>query len=239
MQYYLFKEACATKETGPVYPQIQKWKPGYDDNKADSYYSYYEASSKGNIFPNFTPDMDALIMHGRAKPTDLLSSGLSIGFIVSQKLKVLFEQFKFPPHRFYPAKLIYKETEVAGYYFMHLISNYFEDYLNYINYSQSIFTITGIDGKSIQSISLESKQEYLATSKQLQEEALTKKIFSSISAHNICFNPNFDKDLDCFSAPFGIEYYISERLRNMLLENLITGCDITPTDKLLFNQAYI
>jgi len=122
---------------------------------------------------------------------------------------------------------------------MHLISNYFEDYLDYINYSQSTFTITGINGKSIQSITLESKQEYLEKSKQLQEEALIKKIFVSISAHKICFNSNFDKDLDCFMAPFGIDYYISERLRNALLKNAITGCDVTSTDKLLFNKAHI
>ena len=40
-------------------------------------------------------------------------------------------------------------------------------------------------------------------------------------------------------APFGIDYYISERLRNALLKNAITGCDVTSTDKLLFNKAHI
>lgn len=230
MQYYIFKEACDTKETGPVYPQIQKWKPGYDDDKTDSYYSYYEASCRGRTFPDFTPDMDALVIHNNAKVTDLVSSGISIGFVVSSRLKILFEQFKFPPHRFYPTKIKHKNDDLDGYYFMHIISNYYVDYLDAVDYGKSVFVISGISKDHPRPITLTSKLDYLEKSKQLQDDAKVNKIFRSIRAEKIYFTSGFDKSLDCFVAPFGVSYFISQRLKDSLLENNVTGCDIQPSD---------
>jgi hypothetical protein len=235
MQYYLFTEACATKETGPISPQIQKWKPGYKDDKADSYYSYYDASDRGCTFPDFAPDMDALVMHGKAKPTDLVSSGLSIGFIISKKLKALFEQFNFPAHRFYPTKIIHKKTEVDEYFLMHIASKYYEDYLDFVDYSKSLFLIAGIAKSDPHHITLNSKRDYLDKANQLQNDALTKKVFHSIYAEKICFNTNFDESLDCFKAPFGVRYYISQRLKDALIENNITGCYIHNDNLINFN----
>jgi hypothetical protein len=234
MTYYSFTEACATKETGPVSPQVYKWKPRYDDDKVDSYYSFYNASERGKIFPDFAPNMDAMIMHGRAKPTDLVSVPLSIGFMVSEKLKTLFEQFNFPPHRFYPTKIIHKKVDLGSYYYMHLVSKYYDDYLNDVDYSKSVFVITGIGRSNPQSITLTSKKDYLEQSELLQQEALTKKAFRGIDADKIHFNANFDIRLDCFRAPFGIQYYISQRLRDAIVAEKITGCDIELTDVIKF-----
>lgn len=238
MQYYIFKEACATKETGQEYPQIQKWKLGYNDDKADSYYSYYDASSKGSILPDFAPDLDALVMHNRSKQTDLISSGLSIGLIISKKLKIIFEQFKFPPHRFYTAKIIHKKIELNDYYFMHVVSDYYNDYLDFLDYDQSVFVTTGISGGEPKGITLNSKQDYLNKAQQLQKDFSEKKVYRAIKAEKICFNAKFDKNLDCFIAPFGIEYYISQRLKAALFENGITGVEIQSTDRISFNSSY-
>jgi hypothetical protein len=234
MQYYQFQEACATKETGQEYPQIQKWKQDYDDDKVDSYYSYWEASARGSIFPDFEPDMDALILHSRAKATDLLSGATTIGFIISQKLKLIFEEFKFPPHRFYPTKIIYKKTALEGYYLMHLISKHFEDYLDDVDYTRSTFIICGIAGSNSQPIELTSKDDYLNQSRQLQEDFKENKISRHISAKKIYFNESFDKTLDCFKAPFGIHYYISQRLKDALIDNGVTGCEIQFADLISF-----
>jgi hypothetical protein len=234
MQFYLFKEACATKETGPDYPQIQKWKSGYDDDKADSYYSYYEASSKGSVFPDFTPDLDALVMYNRAKPTDIISSGLSIGLIISKKLKAIIEQFKFQSYRLYPTKIIHKKVELNEYYFMHIISDYYSDYLDFVNYKQSVFITAGIANDNPQNIILTSKQDYLNKAKELQNDFSVKKnTYRAIYAERICFNREFDKNLDFFIAPFGIDYYISQNLKNALVENGITGYEIQTTNRIL------
>lgn len=235
MEYYRFKEACATKETGSEYPQLQRWSPGYDDDNPNSYYSYYNASNRGSIFPDFTPDMDSLVLHNKAKLTDLLSSGLSIGFIISHKLKTIFEKYNFPSSKFYPTTIIHKKERLDSYYLMHIISNYYVDYLEWVDYNKSVFIVSGIANNNPEYVTLSSKEDYLEKSKQLQEEALISKTFRSIHAELICFNPKFDQTLDCFIAPFGIQYYISERLKDALIETAVTGCDIQQTNKLLFN----
>jgi hypothetical protein len=232
MQYYIFKEACDTKETGHVYPQVQKWKPGYDDDKPDSFYSYYLAA-KGGTFPGFTPDMDSLILHGRAKPTDLLSFATSItGFMISKKLKTIFGEFSFPPHRFYPANILHKKIALEGYYFMHIIS----DYTDFVDYPKSTFITCGFSNSDPQPITLTSKQDYINKAKQLQNDSFVKQLaYRSIQAKEIYFNEKFNKKIDLFQIDrFDINFYISQNLRNALIENEITGCDFQSTSRILF-----
>ncbi len=229
MQYYIFKEACATKETGPVYPQIQKWKPGYDDDRLNSYFSYYLASKQGE-FPDFTPDLDSLIMHGKAKPTDIVSSIISIGFVVSKKLKEVFEHFAFPPHRFYPAKLMHKNAGF-DYYFMHIIS----DYTDFVDFGKSTFITCGFSNSDPQPITLTSKQDYINKAKQLQDDSFVKQLtYRSIQAKEIHFNGEFNKQIDFFQINrFDINFCISQRLKDAITENAITGCDIQPTNRII------
>jgi hypothetical protein len=229
MQYYIFKEACDTKETGHEYPQIQKWKPGYDDDKPDSFYSYYLAAKAGG-FPDFTPDMDSLILHGRAKPTDLLSFATSVnGLMISEKLKTLFEQFSFPPHRFFPAKVIYKKTELDAHYFMHIVS----DYTDFVDYPKSSFITCASFNKDPQTITLTSKYNFLDKAKQLQDDSLNID-HRYIKAKEIHLTPEFDKSLDFFEiGRFDINFYISQALKDAIIKNGITGCDIQPTDNLI------
>ncbi len=227
MQYYILEKACDTKETGPAYPQIQKWKKGYDKNKSDSYYSYYRASMKGT-FPDFEPDLNSLVMHGWAKPTDLVSSFLSDGFIVSAKLKLLFQQFHLPPIHYYPAKVIYKKNDLIGYYFMHIIS----DYTDFVDYSKSSFIASGNFNSNPAPIILTSKKEYIEESEKLKEDFFVDKLpYRSIKSEKICFNAGFDQSLEGFKiGPFNINFYISENLKDALIKDSITGCDIKLTD---------
>jgi hypothetical protein len=60
MLYYTLEPACDTPETGHVFPQIQKLKPGYDDKKPDSIYSYLKKSRNG--FPEEVPNLNSLIL---------------------------------------------------------------------------------------------------------------------------------------------------------------------------------
>ncbi|WP_462268079.1 hypothetical protein [Mucilaginibacter sp.] len=235
-RYYLFNEACASVETGPEFPQIQRWKPGYDETKADSYDAYYKASNKGEHFPDFEPDLNTLILHSRAKFTDLISSGFSIGYIVSKQMKNVFEDFVFPPHRFYPVKISHKKKEPIEYFLIHLLSKHFEDYLDDIDYSRSSFYIADIALKPLQTIALTSKNNYLSKVIELQQRAKSDDIFTSIQASTIYFTSNFDSTLDFFKAPFGINYFISERLKDALFEHCLTGFEVQSTGSIQFNN---
>lgn len=230
MQYFILKEACATKETGPVYPQIQKWKPGYDDGKPDSFYSYWKAS-KGGEFPEFEPNMDSLIMHTRAKPTDMVSSGVSLGFVISEKLKSIFQDFQLPPHRYFPAKIIHKKVPLDGYYFMHIISNY----IDFVDYKKTTFFTCGFNNIDPMPIPITSKEDFIKKAEELQDDSFIKKLpYRSIHSNHICFNGDFDRNLDLFEiGRFNINFYISEKLKNALTENGITGCNIKPTEDLI------
>ncbi|TWI93799.1 hypothetical protein JN11_04947 [Mucilaginibacter frigoritolerans] len=231
MQYYIFKESCATEETGPVYPQIQRWRSGYDDDKPDSFYSYY-LIAKGGAFPDFIPNMDSLLLHGKAKTTDLLSFATSVtGFMINKKLKMLFEQFVFPPHRFYQAKVIHKQVQINDYWFMHIIS----DYTDFVDYPKSAFITSGFSNSEPKPITLMSKQDYINKAKQLQDNSFIKKLpYRSINAKKIHLNEKFNKDLDFFQINrFDINFYMSQELKDAIIRNGITGCDILPADNLI------
>ena len=120
---------------------------------------------------------------------------------------------------------------------MHIISNYYEDHLDFVDYQKSTFIIAGIGQSNAQPILLNSKQDYLEKSKQLQNNALISKSYYSISAEKIYFNSNFDKKLSYFVAPFGVDSFVSKDLLDTLVKNNITGFEIKPTDKLLFEPA--
>ena len=103
MEYYIFKEACNTRETGSVYPQIQRWNPRYNEDAPNSYYAYNKATQYGG-FTNFEPNLYSLVLNNKANPTDLIISFISNGFIISEKLKATFDKFSIPSHRYYTAK---------------------------------------------------------------------------------------------------------------------------------------
>ncbi len=220
MRYYIFKTACDTKETGHVYPQIQKWKLGYDEDHQNSYYSYYEKAKSGN-FPDFEPNLDSLVLQSNAKPTDLISSFISTGFIVNLKLKLLFEQFSFPPHRLFPAKILYRNEELDDYYFMHIIS----DYTNFVDFKKSSFITCGFSRTNPRPITLNSYEDYLTKSAELQHDTFIKKLpYRVINAIEVHLNSDFNTELDFFEiGKFDTNAYISQRLKEALITNRITG----------------
>jgi hypothetical protein len=229
MSYYTLEPACNTPETGPVFPQIQKLKPGYDDKKSDSIYSYLKKSISD--FPDEAPDLDSFIMHGYAKPTDMVSNAITKpGFFIDKKVKSIFEKYNLIPHRFYPAKVIHKKKLLDNYFWVHMMAD-FTDCIDYPNSSffirRKFFTDTGDE------IKIESLEDYFEKRKQLKLD--NPETYVTINAKRICWYPAFfNKKLDFFEiGPFDANFYISQRLRDALVENKITGCNIQPTDRII------
>jgi hypothetical protein len=228
MSYYIFEPACDTPETGHVFPQIQKLKPGYDDKKPDSIYSYLKKSR--DTFSDEAPDLDSFIMHGHAKPTDLVSNTITKpGFFISQKLKSIFEKHNLSPHRFYLAKVIHRKKLLDGYFWCHTISNL----TNLIDYPNSSFFIYKHYRLDDGDIKIESLEDYQKKESQLQLD--NPGINITIWAKRICLKPAFfDKKLDLFKIGlFDSDFYISEALKDDLVKNNITGCKIELTDKII------
>ena len=226
MNYYEFKPACDTKETGSQYPQVQRMTPGY--NK-DSNVSLYAMARNIDEFPDFMPDFDSFVLHNQAKRTDLLSTfGPGWGFLISPRLKAIFEQYKMVSHRYYPAKVFHKQV-YYDYYFIHIIGNV----RDCVNCPLSTFFIYKSYATNERYIAIDSFDDLLMKEKKLIADNPGEVL--SIWAEKIVLNNSFDKDLALFEiGNFDASNYINEELKSELVLNSITGCDILPTKKLAF-----
>lgn len=219
MNYYIFKPAVNTPETGPEYPQVQKMKPGYDYKAPNSVHA---VSRSHDRFPDFEPDMDYFILHSRAKLTDLLSvTPISGGLLVSERLKDLFEKFPMVAHHFYSAKIQHKKTLHENYFWMHILS----DFTNQVNYPLSTFFIYQNYTHNIGYIEISSKEDYFTKKAKIKENNPGKTV--TIWAEKIQMNPEFDKNINLFEiGSFNSDCFISTELKEELIAQNITGCDI-------------
>ena len=226
--YYTFNFACNTLDTGKEFPQIQKMKIGYDFNTHDSVHALAKARNK---FPTFLPNLNAFLLHSNAKLTDLISSSFTTGtsgILISEKLKHIIEQHKIVSHNFYPATVIFKKEEFRNYYWMHIVS----DITSNVDYNKSTFYIYKDYSLNLGNTPIFSKEDLIQKREQLKQDNPSQTI--TIWADKICFNKTFDKSLDFFKiGMFDSDYYISERLSQILFDNKITGCDINIAQNLL------
>lgn len=228
MSYYTLETACNTSETGPAFPQIQKLKPGYNDKKSNSIYSYLKKSV--NDFSDEVPDLDGFIMQPQAKLTDFLSNSITKpGFFVSKKVKSIFENHNLMPHRFYPAVVTLRKKSIPNYFWAHMIA----DFTEFIDYANSCFFIYKHYHLDDGDINISSLDDYFAKRTQLRND--NPNINITIWAKKIWLKPSFfAKELDIFKIGlFDSNFYISQKLRNSLIDNKITGCDIQLTDKIV------
>ena len=185
MAYYILSEACDTPETGRVFPQIQKLKTGYDIKKPDSIYSHLKISRNG--FPDEAPDLDSFILHGRAKPTDLVSNAITSGsgLFVSKKLKAILSNHNLGDHRFYPAKVVYKNKAIEGYYWAQLVRNFTDS----VDYDRSTFFIYKHYRLDVGDIEIDSIDDYNQKKAVLVRD--NPGINITIWAKKLCLYPSF------------------------------------------------
>jgi len=227
--YYSFEPACDTVETGPVYPQIQKLKPGYNTNKQNSIYSYLAESESINGFPGWEPDLDSFVMHARAKPTDLVSNTIigGTGLFVSHKLKTILEKHQLPPHRFFNAKVTYRGNVLNNYYWLHIIC----DLTDYIDYPASSFFIYKHFRLNSGTIEIDSKNDYIEKRRRVKEE--NPGINITIWSNKIHFKSQSNLYQLFEIGMFDSQLYITQDLRDDLVDQSITGCKIEKTDKII------
>jgi hypothetical protein len=206
--YYTFQPACNTIETGPEFPQVQKMAPGYNYKASNSVYALSKAVEK---LPDFTPNLDHFVAHGKAKLTDLLSvASANGGFLISNRLKILLEKFNVAQHRFYPAKVSHKK-ELYEYYWMHMIS----DLTNLVDYPNSTFFIYYNYSHNLGYIPIDSMEDFKQQKEKVKKDNPDKAI--TIWAEKIKLNADSYTSLDLFGIGcFNANYYISERLKTAI-----------------------
>lgn len=220
MNFYIFKPATNTAETGSQYPQVQKMNPEYDYKAPNSVHQLSRANSD---FPDFKPNLDYFIVHSQAKLTDLLSvTPLHGGLLISDKLKNIFDQFNIAPHRYYPAKIKHRKNFYDNYYWMHIIC----DLSNIVDYQKSSFFIYYNYGHNLGHINVSSKEEYFILKEKVKTDNPGKTV--TIWADKIHLTSGFNKNIDLFEiGSFNADYFISTSLKEKILQEKISGCNIS------------
>lgn len=225
MTYYILEHPADTPETGSEFPQVQKMAPGYDYDAPNSVYQLSEAHSQ---LPSFEPNLDYLVLAGKAKPTDLLSVAvLSGGLLVSEKFKSLLEKFSLPTHKFYPANVKTRKG-MLQYYWMHIICNLSKE----VNFPKTRFFVHLFYRTALGYAEVSSYEDYVNQQKDLVKNNPGKTI--ALSANDITIPASSLNGLDLFRiGTFNTNLFISEALQKAMINEKITGCEIKPAPGLM------
>lgn len=191
-------------EVGSVYPQIDII------NYSDAHKIEFDE------FVSIPPLHAKLVK--KAKLTDVLSQATisSYGILINEKVRNIFQQFNIIPHKYYP---IYVQTDndVFTYFWIQVFD---DSIVNSIDYKNSNFYWKNPlrEGR----VDLISYNDYL-----IKKEINKKNISWMVGADKFVLNNSFNKDLDLFAfSCFTTNLFISERLKESLIKNRITGIDI-------------
>ncbi|MDB4918189.1 hypothetical protein [Mucilaginibacter sp.] len=213
MMYYFLSVSTKEDEIG-CYHQTTGLPEGYTSKWYD------EPNSMTNLtdssLPDFVPDLiwelkdDAIL-------TDIISAGniTATGFLMSEKAKAIFERFNLIEHKFHKASLIVKDQTLA-YYYLQLVNMDFTE----INFNKSSFCIGNVFRMKENDINILSSHDLIEKQKKLE-------LGHIIYAEKLSVNETF-KALDLFF--FSIihdDIFVSQNLLNELIENNITGYDVT------------
>jgi hypothetical protein len=201
------------------------------------YYSIENRTDKevGNIFPQancltqssahllttneFYTNFPKLVfeLEKKSKLTDLISQASisSIGLLVSAKLKEILIKHKLPKYKLYQSELKISNLSI-DYFWVHFN---FENFINFIDFENSIFYYTKFE-MQVEQISIKDFNEY----KMLKKE---NGIMWDVEIESIKLKDNLIDDFDLFNFyPFTRNIFISEKLKNDIVQNSISGIEI-------------
>lgn len=157
-----------------------------------------------------------------AKLTDILSATMlgGSGLFISEKFKSLLELFRISDHNFFQAQINHKGTTYDNYYWLHLMS----DLRKFIDYKHSEFFARVSNFTYNENLHFESTEDTIEFYNKIDK-------FHTLQARKLVFKPDCQLDFDLFYiSNFDKNIYISERLKNAILDNKITGASIVRSD---------
>jgi hypothetical protein len=198
------------KEVGSVFPQVT----------CLSQIDAHRLSS--DQFPSFLPTLIYKLVK-KAMLTDVLSQAAisAVGFITNHKLKEITEALNQTNLKIYPA-IIEAKTTRENYFWLHIKSL---DISDLIDYNSSAFFYT----------KYELKQDIIKINSYNHYKTLSKEhgIMWGVGMDQIKLSNRFNPHLELFHlSPFDRTVYISKRIRNLILENQITGIEITEANNI-------
>lgn len=207
MQYYILKNSNEKKDIGSQYPQIQEMGGTMHKDAPDSIHKV-----PSGRFPDFITNLNYLILHPKAKLTDVLSvAHISNGFIVNQKIKNIFDNFNLIEHKYFPAIIYHNGTLHNDYFWFCPIGNL----IDLIDFNRTEFYIVDSFGDK-EPIKVKNKKE-------LQLVYNSTSSLNKIRTDKYFFN-NIGSLKDLFFIHFAdTRIFISESLLKQLDELKIKG----------------
>ncbi len=207
-EYYILKPAVGTKETGMAYPAVVSY-PDYD---FDGPRSVYKIDSRH--FADFEPDLNYKLSRG-SKICDLMSQiGISaVGLLINEKMLNLLTTFNLVPYKFYHANIEMTQSKnKIQYYFIHFVWNEGVKFIDYIN---SEFDISEF-GNITHNVKISSCEELVTKQNEIGR-------FKMISFTKTKY---FSSPFDLFINPINLKIIMTERLRQKLIDEEISGLNI-------------
>jgi len=213
-KFYYLQESIDESTIGKSFPQIQSMSPNYNYNADNSIRSL----KKSKLFEGEL-NLNSFKLNNGVQRTDFLSNAIkNFGFLISERTKNIFCNFRLVNCKFYPANVLNTEYSYP-YFFMHIVDNLD----NYIDFIKTEFFIT--DGvEVIEKVRFKNCTELIEERKRINPLHL-------IRSSKYQFISDFAIPFDIFQlASTDPRTYISHRLKTALEEANITGIEIIPTD---------
>lgn len=211
MSYYTFKHSTNSKEIGNVtWGQIELINP-YD--------------AKDLLKNNKTLSISCR-QYKKALLTDLLSCfdlGINNNYVVSQNLRSLFEAFNMQPHFFSNCSIEKSNGDLVKYYVLHLVDTPFP---KMVDFEGSVFRVADTCTLPLTGeepiIPVKNYTEYINKKNELFHDGL------EIRLDRFTINREYIDKYDIFSFfPEDSNLYVSERLKDELLDHEISGIELT------------
>ncbi|MDR1199399.1 MAG: hypothetical protein LBK94_10410, partial [Prevotellaceae bacterium] len=224
----IVKDSLDAKTVGTDFPQAYNFIKEYNPDGMHAIFELYKYHTE---FPDFTPDLSGIMLSGRAKLTDFVSNGFtSNSKIISPRTKEILEKFNLCRHRFYDMILHVRKVPYK-YYWMHIIS----DYSDFVDYKETTFFEKYVFSKRGNQVKADSKKELLEKREILEKNNPGKYV--TIWGDNIVMNSEFNKELDFFEiCIIDGSLYVSERLKEEIIRNNLTGLEFIPAEKLCLSD---
>lgn len=224
MEYFNFTYAVDSKETGSAYPQAEFKNPKKLDPNP---FLLANMAICGTYPPDNLLPFDYLELKRGAKLTDLMSSSFGgNGFLMSAKLREIFENSCIKDYKFYDVILFNKDKEIKDYYYFHSASNLSE----FIDVEKSKFYIGDILRNYIRDLEF--------TPRNIEDLNKYKKTLpfgeEKIAVEYFYLKSSFPFDLDLFQInEFNYDFFINNRLKDKLEKAKVTGLKILPINNFI------
>ncbi|MDT0608055.1 hypothetical protein [Croceitalea rosinachiae] len=186
-------------ESAGEYPDSYDWDNPYAPSKLRKYIRDHKE------FPSFTPNLELEIYDDSEfnKINDFIFGPIKT-FCISEKVKRILNTFNLPKHRYYPVKVLEPRKYLGIFKTKKEIKN------PYYAFCYDSFHISNLDNCI-----------------DFDRTSITKDSMGIDKSDEVFFKNNFDHSLDLFEIRLSWMTYVSERLKESLIKEEVTGIEFS------------